>query len=85
MQRAGMTIDDVDLVEINEAFAAQVVPSAKHLGIPWDQCQADARSRTRPSPRLHPRIQARVGGSASATPPRDPPQAARRWAGAVLA
>ena len=29
-----MTIDDIDLVEINEAFAAQVVPSAKHLGIP---------------------------------------------------
>ncbi len=32
--RAGMTIDDIDLVEINEAFAAQVVPSAQHLGIP---------------------------------------------------
>ena len=29
-----MTIDDIDLVEINEAFAAQVIPSAKHLGIP---------------------------------------------------
>jgi acetyl-CoA C-acetyltransferase len=28
-----MTIDDIDLVEINEAFAAQVIPSAKHLGI----------------------------------------------------
>jgi acetyl-CoA C-acetyltransferase len=35
--RAGMTIDDIDLVEINEAFAAQVVPSAKHLGISWDK------------------------------------------------
>ncbi len=35
--RAGMTIDDIDLVEINEAFAAQVVPSAKHLGIDWDK------------------------------------------------
>ena len=33
MRRAGMTIDDIDLVEINEAFAAQVLPSAKHLGI----------------------------------------------------
>jgi len=30
---AGMTIDDVDLVEINEAFAAQVLPSARELGI----------------------------------------------------
>jgi acetyl-CoA C-acetyltransferase len=35
--RAGMTIGDVDLVEINEAFAAQVIPSARHLGIGWDQ------------------------------------------------
>ena len=37
LARAGMTIDDIDLVEINEAFAAQVVPSAKHLGISWDK------------------------------------------------
>jgi acetyl-CoA C-acetyltransferase len=37
LKRAGMTIDDIDLVEINEAFAAQVVPSAKHLGISWDK------------------------------------------------
>ncbi|MET4430366.1 acetyl-CoA C-acetyltransferase [Mycolicibacterium sp. 624] len=34
---AGMTIDDVDLVEINEAFAAQVIPSARELGIDDDQ------------------------------------------------
>ena len=37
LARAGMTIDDVDLVEINEAFAAQVVPSARDLGISWDK------------------------------------------------
>jgi acetyl-CoA C-acetyltransferase len=37
MARAGKTIDDIDLVEINEAFAAQVIPSAKHLGIAWDK------------------------------------------------
>ena len=37
LKRAGMTIDDVDLVEINEAFAAQVIPSARHLGIPWEK------------------------------------------------
>jgi acetyl-CoA C-acetyltransferase len=37
LKRAGMTIDDVDLVEINEAFAAQVLPSARHLGIGWDK------------------------------------------------
>jgi acetyl-CoA C-acetyltransferase len=35
LRRAGKTIDDIDLVEINEAFAAQVIPSAKHLGIDW--------------------------------------------------
>ncbi len=37
MKRAGMTIDDIDLVEINEAFAAQIIPSAKHLGIDMDK------------------------------------------------
>ena len=37
LKRAGMTIGDVDLVEINEAFAAQVVPSADELGIPWEK------------------------------------------------
>jgi acetyl-CoA C-acetyltransferase len=37
LKRAGKTIDDIDLVEINEAFAAQVIPSAKHLGIDWDK------------------------------------------------
>ena len=37
LARAGMTIDQIDLVEINEAFAAQVIPSAKHLGIPMDK------------------------------------------------
>jgi acetyl-CoA C-acetyltransferase len=37
LKRANMTIDDIDLVEINEAFAAQVIPSAKHLGITLDK------------------------------------------------
>jgi acetyl-CoA C-acetyltransferase len=37
LKRAGMTIDQIDLVEINEAFAAQVLPSAKHLGIPIEK------------------------------------------------
>jgi acetyl-CoA C-acetyltransferase len=37
LRRAGLTIDDVDLVEINEAFAAQVLPSARHLGVPEDK------------------------------------------------
>ncbi len=33
LKRAGMAIGDVDLVEINEAFAAQVIPSYRDLGI----------------------------------------------------
>jgi len=37
LKRAGMSIDDIDLVEINEAFAAQVLPSARHLNIPIDK------------------------------------------------
>jgi len=37
LDRAGMTIDDIDLVEINEAFAAQVVPSYRDLGIDLDR------------------------------------------------
>ena len=37
LARAGMTIEDIDLVEINEAFAAQVLPSARHLNIPIEK------------------------------------------------
>ncbi|MDF2824745.1 MAG: acetyl-CoA C-acetyltransferase, partial [Mycobacterium sp.] len=37
LHRARMSIDDVDLVEINEAFAAQVLPSAEDLGVPIDK------------------------------------------------
>ncbi|MBB5786076.1 acetyl-CoA C-acetyltransferase [Jiangella mangrovi] len=37
LTRAGLTMDDIDLVEINEAFAAQVVPSARQLGIDYDK------------------------------------------------
>jgi acetyl-CoA C-acetyltransferase len=37
LARAGMTIGDVDLVEINEAFAAQVIPSYRDLGIPLEK------------------------------------------------
>jgi 3-oxoadipyl-CoA thiolase len=34
LERAGLTIDDIDLIEINEAFAAQVLPCMRELGIP---------------------------------------------------
>jgi len=34
LEQTGMTIDDIDIVEINEAFAAQIVPCKDELGIP---------------------------------------------------
>jgi acetyl-CoA C-acetyltransferase len=37
LARGGLSIEDIDLVEINEAFAAQVLPSAAHLGIPIEK------------------------------------------------
>ncbi|MBH1935447.1 acetyl-CoA C-acetyltransferase [Streptomyces sp. AV19] len=37
LKRAGMTIGDIDLVEINEAFAAQVIPSYRDLGVDIDR------------------------------------------------
>jgi acetyl-CoA C-acetyltransferase len=38
LQRAGMSIDDIDVVELNEAFAAQVIPAARGIGIdPFDE------------------------------------------------
>jgi acetyl-CoA C-acetyltransferase len=37
LKRAKMTMDDIDLVEINEAFAAQIVPASEDLGIPWEK------------------------------------------------
>jgi acetyl-CoA C-acetyltransferase len=37
LKHANMSIDDIDLVEINEAFAAQVVPSYQELGVDLDR------------------------------------------------
>jgi acetyl-CoA C-acetyltransferase len=37
LAHAGMSIGDIDLVEINEAFAAQVIPSYRDLGIDIDR------------------------------------------------
>ncbi|MCU1589997.1 MAG: fadA [Frankiales bacterium] len=37
LKRAGKTVADIDLFEINEAFAAQVIPSYKDAGIPIDK------------------------------------------------
>jgi acetyl-CoA C-acetyltransferase len=37
LERTGLTIEDIDIVEINEAFAAQVVPCMRQLGIADEQ------------------------------------------------
>jgi acetyl-CoA C-acetyltransferase len=37
LKQAGMTMDDIDIVEINEAFAAQIVPCMDELGIDGDK------------------------------------------------
>jgi acetyl-CoA C-acetyltransferase len=37
LRRGGMTMDDIDLVELNEAFAAQVIPSYRDLAIPVEK------------------------------------------------
>lgn len=37
LEKAGLTIDDIDLFEINEAFAAQCLACQKELGIPNDK------------------------------------------------
>ncbi|GAA2379377.1 acetyl-CoA acetyltransferase [Catellatospora methionotrophica] len=37
LKRAGMSIGDIDLAEINEAFAAQVIPSYRELGLPLEK------------------------------------------------
>jgi len=44
LRRANMTIGDIDLVEINEAFAAQVVPSYQDLGIDLDRLNVNGGS-----------------------------------------
>ena len=48
--RAKMTIDDIDLVEINEAFAAQVIPSADELGIDFDKLNVNGGAIARGHP-----------------------------------
>ena len=53
--RAGMTIDDIDLVEINEAFAAQVIPSAQRPRHPVGEAQRERRRDRARSPVRHDR------------------------------
>ena len=44
LKHAGMSIDDIDLVDINEAFAAQVIPSYRDLGIDLDKLNVNGGS-----------------------------------------
>jgi acetyl-CoA C-acetyltransferase len=37
MERSNTTLDDYDLFEINEAFAAQVLANGRTLGLDWDR------------------------------------------------
>ncbi len=37
LQRAGLEIEDIDLMELNEAFAAQVLASIRQLGVPHEK------------------------------------------------
>ncbi len=37
LERAGMAIGDIDVIELNEAFAAQVIPIADEIGIDYDK------------------------------------------------
>jgi acetyl-CoA acyltransferase len=41
LERAGLTIDDIDIVEINEAFGSQAVACLRELNIPWDRVNLD--------------------------------------------
>ena len=44
LRHAGITADQVDRVEFNEAFAAQVIPSCRELGIPMDRVNVNGGS-----------------------------------------
>ncbi|MEN3272867.1 MAG: acetyl-CoA C-acetyltransferase [Actinomycetota bacterium] len=41
LQKAGMTIDDIDLIEVNEAFAAVVLKFLKDTGADWEKCNVN--------------------------------------------
>jgi acetyl-CoA acetyltransferase family protein len=44
LKNAGITADQIDRVEFNEAFAAQVIPSCKDLGIPLEKVNVNGGS-----------------------------------------
>jgi acetyl-CoA C-acetyltransferase len=44
LERNGLTMDDIDLWELNEAFASQVVYCRDNLGIPMDKLNVNGGS-----------------------------------------
>src|SRR5262249_3200749 len=50
LQRAGLKMDDIDLWELNEAFASQVLYCRDRLGIPQDRLNVDGRSTSHGRP-----------------------------------
>ncbi len=72
LERAGLELKDMDVIEINEAFAAQVLGCLKGFGLPFNDCARQPqrrRDRRRPSAR-------RLGRAPGAH--RRPPAAAHR-------
>ena len=47
VEKAGWTLEDVDVFELNEAFAAQSLAVIKELGVP--ESKVDAHRSTQPS------------------------------------
>lgn len=41
VENAGMTFDDIDLFEVNEAFAAVVLKFLRDTGVDWDKCNVN--------------------------------------------
>jgi acetyl-CoA C-acetyltransferase len=41
LDKAGMTLDDIDLIEVNEAFAAVVLRFLRDTGADWDRCNVN--------------------------------------------
>ena len=63
LERAGITVDDIDMVELNEAFASQALACVRELGIDQGRDQPRRRrDRARPSAGRHRRAHHRQGG-----------------------
>ncbi len=41
VEKAGMTFDDIDLIEVNEAFASVVLKFLRDTGVDWDKCNVN--------------------------------------------